>query len=436
MKINRLYTLFIAVCMDAGTQAQGSDTPKYSNDGRHKGLDFSIMTGYHAGVGDFKNMGSIPVEIGLGKQFHPNLYVGLGTGAWIGTEEGSKPMIPITADAKLMFPLQSTQIKPIITVRLGYLLNTAEDVDGGKVDYGGYEVETEGYSMPDFVMMEIMPGVQLPVSKTTDFLLSAGYTHGFGTKGGGGGGYFTVKAGLNFHKNPNKVKLGPKREKVPTRDKGLQFTLEGGTNFNNDPHNVFGYKANLVCTYKLNPHFSVGGGLGCEKFYPFEADGALADGYYTGVEGEDIQVISPEYGGDGYTENCYGYYGGVTALNVFARGVYRITNRRFSPFVSVDAGVGMYSFDEEMMQGFDDIVDEPSKVRPFVSPAIGFSLRTTKNSYLELKGGYTFATGVKAQKGYSAEESTYVSTAGKSLCRPFVSLGFTHTFGKRGKRLR
>lgn len=208
MNIKNTYTLLLALCMAAGAYAQ-------NNDGRHKGLDFNISTGYHAGMGDFKNMGSIPVEVGLGKQFHPNLYVGLGTGAWIGTEEGSKPMIPITADAKLMFPLQSIQIKPIITVRLGYLLNTAGDVDGGKVDYGGYEVETEGYSMPDFVMMEIMPGVQLPLSKTTDFLLSAGYTHGFGTKGGGGGGYFTVKAGLNFHKNPNKVKLGRSARKCP-----------------------------------------------------------------------------------------------------------------------------------------------------------------------------------------------------------------------------
>lgn len=189
MRHNRPYTLLLALCMAAGAYAQNNGgTQKYSNDGRHKGLDFNLSTGYHVGVGDFKDMGSIPVEIGLGKQFHPNLYVGLGTGAWIGTEEGSKPMIPITADAKLMFPLQSTQIKPVITVRLGYLLNTAEDVEGGKVDYGGYEIETEGYSMPDFVMMEIMPGVQLPVSKTTDFLLSAGYTHGFGTKGGGGGG--------------------------------------------------------------------------------------------------------------------------------------------------------------------------------------------------------------------------------------------------------
>lgn len=433
MRHNRPYTLLLALCMAAGAYAQDNGgTQKYGNDGRHKGLDFNISTGYHAGVGDFKDMGSIPVEIGLGKQFHPNLYVGLGTGAWIGTEEGSKPMIPITADAKLMFPLQSTQIKPIITVRLGYLLNTAEDVKGGKVDYGGYEVETEGYSMPDFVMMEIMPGVQLPVSKTTDFLLSAGYTHGFGTKGGGGGGYFTVKAGLNFHKNPNKVKLGPKREKVPTRDKGLQFTLEGGTNFGkyDDP---LGYNANLVCTYKLNPHFSVGGGVGYEKFKPFTAWDN--DGNY-GSEGEDIQVITPGRNSGEYDEDYYAYYGDVTALNVFARGVYRITNRRFSPFVSIDAGVGLYSFDEAMIQGYDDMFDEPSKIRPYVSPAIGLSIRTTKNSYIEIKGGYTFVTGVKAQKSYNAEQDTYVSTAGKSLCRPFVSLGFTHTFGKRGKRLR
>lgn len=433
MRHNRPYTLLLALCMAAGAYAQNNGgTQKYSNDGRHKGLDFNISTGYHAGVGDFKDMGSIPVEIGLGKQFHPNLYVGLGTGAWIGTEKGSKPMIPITADAKLMFPLQSTQIKPVITVRLGYLLNTAEDVDGGTVDYGGYEVETEGYSMPDFVMMEIMPGVQLPVSKTTDFLLSAGYTHGFASKGGGGGGYFTVKAGLNFHKNPNKVKLGPKREKVPTRDRGLQFTLEGGTNFGK-ADDLLGYGANLVCTYKLNPHFSVGGSVGYEKFKPFEA-GGTDGGFYS--EGEDIQVITPGRNSGEYNEDYYAYYGDVTALNVFARGVYRITDRRFSPFVSVDAGVGLYSFDEAMIQGYDDMFDEPSKIRPYVSPAIGLSIRTTKNSYIEIKGGYTFVTGVKAQKSYNAEQDTYVSTAGKSLCRPFVSLGFTHTFGKRGKRLR
>ena len=428
----RIMTLLAAAAIALAGNAQEGDAPKYSNDGHHKGLDFNISTGYHAGTGDFKGEGSIPVEIGLGKQFMPNLYVGLGTGAWIGAK-GSDPMIPITADAKLMFPIKSTPIKPILTFRLGYLLNTAGDVEGGSQEYEGYEYETEGYEMPDFVMMEIMPGIQLPISKTTDFILSAGYTHGFATKGGGGGGFFTVKAGLNFHKDPNKKKLGPKREKVPTRNKGLQFTLEGGGNLDNGAD--FGYGFNFACTYKLNPHFSVGGGFGYEKFSPFSesTSGNIVDGSYAGAEGEDIQVITPTRNGQ-YEEDTYGYYGDVTAFNVFARGVYRVTDRRFSPFVSVDAGVGIYSFDEYMMQGFDDIVGMPSKAKPFVTPAIGISLRTTKNSYLELKGGYTFSTGIKAQKGYS--EQTFVSTSGKSLSRAFISLGFTHTFGKRGKRLR
>lgn len=111
-------------------------------------------------------MRSIPVEIGLGKQFYPNLYVDLGSSVWIGTEEGSKPMVPITADARLMFPLKSTQIKLIFTVRLGYLLNTAGNVEGGTQEY-----ESAGYNAPDFIMMEIMPGVQLHVSKSTDFII-------------------------------------------------------------------------------------------------------------------------------------------------------------------------------------------------------------------------------------------------------------------------
>lgn len=420
MKKKKIYTLLLATCITIGASAQTNDTLKYSNNGVHKGLDFNVSTGYLAGVaGNFKKSGAIPVEIGLGKQFHPNLYVGLGTGAWIGTEEGSKPIIPITADAKLMFPIKTTSIKPILTVRLGYLLNTAGKIETEEYEYGGTTYGGYSYEMPDYIMMQIMPGVQLPISKTTDFMLSAGYTHGFATTGEGGGGYFTVKLGLNFHKDPNKKKLGPKREKVPTRDKGLQFTIEGGGNYGKDD---FGGYGNFVCTYKLNPHFSVGGGIGYELLKPFSSGS------------EDIQVITINNWDGRYSEKTYRYHGDVTAMNLFARGTYRLTDKSISPFVSVDAGVGLYSYNENILQGYDNIVDMPSKTIPFVSPAIGLSMRTTNNSYIELKAGYSLNTGIKAQKGYT--ETTYVSTSGKSLSHPFVSIGFTHTFGKRGKRLR
>lgn len=422
MNNKKIYTLLLAACMTAVAGAQTSDTLKYSNDGRHKGLDFNISTGYLAGTGDFKKTGAIPVEIGLGKQFSPNLYAGLGTGAWLGTDDGSKPMIPITADAKLMFPLKSTSVKPIFTVRLGYLLNTAEDIKIDGYEYGGETIGGGTVKMPDYIMMQIMPGVQLPVSKTTDFTLSAGYTHGFATQGSGGGGYFTVKAGLNFHKNPNRIKLGPKREKVSTRDKGLQFTLEGGANVSKG--DVCG-GGNLVCTYKLNPHFSVGGGIGYELFSPFCPESQTSDD-------KDIQIVKLD--NNNSLERYEGYYGEITSINLFARGIYRLTDRRFSPFVSIDAGVGMYSYDDDLLHGYDDIVDMPSRYVPFVTPAIGLSLRTTNNSYLELKAGYTLDTAIKAQKGH--DDNTYVSTAAKSLSRMTVSIGFTHTFGKRGKRLR
>lgn len=427
MNNKKIYILLLAVFMVAVAAGQTDSTiQKYSNNGRHKGFDFNIVTGYHVGVGDFKNAGSIPVEIGLGKQFHPNLYVGLGAGAWFSTEKDSKPMIPITADAKLMFPLKSTSVKPIFTIRLGYLLNTASG-GGGMESYGEYEYEIPEYDPADFIMMEIMPGVQFPVNKTIDFMLSTGYTHGFATKGGGGGGYFTVKLGLNFHKDPNKVKYGPRREKVQTRNKGLQFTLEGSTNISQGEN--FGFGSNLACTYKLNPHFSVGGGVGYEELKPFKHYALFGSG------GEDINVICFDQNGN-YTMNTYSYEGSVKAFKFFARGTYRITDRRLSPFVSVDAGMRLYSFNKNVMQGYDGIVKGPSKVAPFVNPAIGLSLRTTNNSYIELKVGYELAPTMKAQKGYDEASETYISTSKRSLSQPFLSLGFTHTFGKRGKRLR
>ncbi|MGI6220181.1 MAG: hypothetical protein ACOYJE_10110 [Bacteroidaceae bacterium] len=221
---NILLLAVLGVALAANAQTPGADSAVYSNDGRHSGLDFNINTGYHVGVGDFKNGGSVPIEVGVGKQFNRNLYAGLGSGVWIGTK-GSKPMVPIMADLKAMFPSRNAtagSVKPFISLRLGYLLNTE----------GSTEIETEGYDVPegmaisydpaDFILMEIMPGVQFPLTAKSDLLLSAGYTHGSATKGGGGGGYFTVKAGLNFHRDfsgTRKPKV--RRPKEPTRDRGF-----------------------------------------------------------------------------------------------------------------------------------------------------------------------------------------------------------------------
>lgn len=388
---------------------------KYSIDGKHRGLDFSINAGYNAGVGDMKGSSFLPLEIGVGKQFHPNLYIGVRSGAWVAVSDKATAQIPIMSDFKVMFPSSSEgKLKPIINARFGYLLNT----EGGKeieVEDGEGGTITAKSESVDMIVMELMPGVQIPISKTADFILSAGYTHGFATKGGGGGGFFSVKTAINFHKRDTKR---PPREKVETRDKGLQYTIEGEAN----NRTQFGGGGNLVFTYKLNPHISIGAGGGYHAFSPYNQKS----------DGDDyIQYI--ERG----VEHKLCYQSDIQMYNFFARGNYRLTDRRFSPMATMDIGVRKYNIDEDFYGFQEDLYDVlgfPS-TSLYVAPAIGVSIRTTKNSYFEFKLGYNISSNVKAKKVADFENDVYASTPSKNMSYGFFSIGFTHTLGKRGARL-
>ena len=388
---------------------------KYGIDGKHRGLDFSINAGYNAGVGDMKGSSFLPLEIGVGKQFHPNLYIGVRSGAWVAVSDKATAQIPIMSDFKVMFPSSSVgKLKPIINARFGYLLNT----EGGKEieveDGEGGTISAKSESV-DMIVMELMPGVQIPISKTADFILSAGYTHGFATKGGGGGGFFSVKTAINFHKRDTKR---PPREKVETRDKGLQYTIEGVAN----NRTQFGGGGNLVFTYKLNPHISIGAGGGYHAFSPYNQKS----------EGDDyIQYI--ERG----VEYKLCYQSDIQMYNFFARGNYRLTDRRFSPMATMDIGVRKYNIDEDFygyQENLYEVLGFPS-TSLYVAPAIGVSIRTTKNSYFEFKLGYNISSNVKAKKVADFENDVYVSTPSKNMSYGFFSIGFTHTLGKRGARL-
>lgn len=388
---------------------------KYGINGKHRGLDFSINAGYNAGVGDMKGTSFLPLEIGVGKQFHPNLYIGVRSGAWVAVSDKATAQIPIMSDFKVMFPSSSVgKLKPIINARFGYLLNT----EGGKEieveDGEGGTISAKSESV-DMIVMELMPDVQIPISKTADFILSAGYTHGFATKGGGGGGFFSVKTAINFHKRDTKR---PPREKVETRDKGLQYTIEGVAN----NRTQFGGGGNLVFTYKLNPHISIGAGGGYHAFSPYNQKS----------EGDDyIQYI--ERG----VEYKLCYQSDIQMYNFFARGNYRLTDRRFSPMATMDIGVRKYNIDEDFygyQENLYEVLGFPS-TSLYVAPAIGVSIRTTKNSYFEFKLGYNISSNVKAKKVADFENDVYVSTPSKNMSYGFFSIGFTHTLGKRGARL-
>lgn len=410
----RHFHILIALLVEFINPAAAQEN-KYSIDGKHRGLDFSINAGYNAGVGDMKGSSFLPLEIGVGKQFHPNLYIGVRSGAWVAVSDKATAQIPIMSDFKVMFPSSSEgKLKPIINARFGYLLNT----EGGKEieveDGEGGTISAKSESV-DMIVMELMPGVQIPISKTADFILSAGYTHGFATKGGGGGGFFSVKTAINFHKRDTKR---PPREKVETRDKGLQYTIEGVAN----NRTQFGGGGNLVFTYKLNPHISIGAGGGYHAFSPYNQKS----------DGDDyIQYI--ERG----VEDKLCYQSDIQMYNFFARGNYRLTDRRFSPMATMDIGVRKYNIDEDFYgynENLYEVLGFPS-TSLYVAPAIGVSIRTTKNSYFEFKLGYNIGSNVKAKKVADFENDVYASTPSKNMSYGFFSIGFTHTLGKRGARL-
>ena len=344
------------------------------------------------------------------------------SGAWVAISDKASAQIPIMSDFKVMFPgATEGKLKPIINARLGYLLNIEGDKEIKANDGMGGTISTTIKSC-DMIVMEIMPGIQIPLSKTTDFILSAGYTHGFATKSGGGsGGYFSVKTAFNFHKRDTK-KAKALREKVDTRDKGLQLTIEGELN----NRERTGGGGNLVLTYKINPHISVGLGGGYHAFSPFNKDG------------EDIQYANKySYYDSSLSETQYAYKGSPEMYTFFARGNYRLLDKRLSPIGTIDLGMRKYKWNDEYEPyGYElkEYLKAPGSSF-FVAPAIGASLRTTKNSYLELKVGYNIASNLKAQKYGDFEKDVYYSTKSKSMSYGFISIGFTHTFGKRGQRI-
>ncbi len=98
-----------------------------------------------------------------------------------------------------------------------------------------------------------------------------------------------------------------------------------------------------------------------------------------------------------------------TYYRLFARGVYRLSKKRFSPIAACDIGLRFININFE-----DDYLDSESSsysgsgTHFFIAPAVGGSLRMASNSYLSLKVGYQIE---------------------KDLSGLLVNLGFTHTFG-------
>ncbi len=387
------------------TKEQTVDTETQSTG--HRGLDFNVDLGYD--IATKGGSGSFAAELGLGKRFSKNFYAGIGAGINLPTGDGD-PAIPIYADFKGYFPLRGTKIAPWAGVKLGYVVNTADSYTVGS---GKYSTTVE---VPNCVMVSVMPGVQIPLSSKVDFNLGVGYTHFIPTGGGEGSGAIAIRAGFGFHKGLNKPQ--PK----PIRNSGFQLTLEGsGVNpWNMDHDEESGYSsAGLTMTlgYKWSPNLSFALGYGVSYFD-------------AGCEGTETS----NWYGEAYTEKISGNSYG-TMHKAFLRGQYRLNNKKFSPFASLDLGWrfrdsdcdDFYDWANDQIYGWgnEDEWEYSSTTNFFIAPAVGFSLRTTNNSYFEMKVGYEISKIGSKKIGNDKHFFDYdaINMSGLS-----IGIGWTHTF--------
>lgn len=422
-----------------------------SNEG-HRGLDFNIDLGYNLPTKSGSD-GCPTAELSLGKRFSRSFYWGLGAGAYIPTS-GGDVQIPITTEAKMYFPLGSSKLTPFVSLKGGYIINTADDIHQ-TVGSGKAKVSVD-VEQSNYALLQLMPGISFPLSGSVDFNLAAGYAHTI--KVGGdidGGGAFVVRAGFGFHKNVNSARRPP----IPTRDRGFQLTLEADAvePWNLSSDNRYGNLGpNIVLGYKLNPNLSVGVGFGASMNNVSRelGDEVISEEYFdkqTTTEGSELvsrgkKEISRREGREVGSEEGYMY-------KFFVRGQYRLNDKRFSPIVGIDLGYRTISFDDDLDwyeylryetkqtdESWDDKY-EFSKSSLFVNPSVGFSLRTTNNSYFEMKVGYALygkIVGKSAENdyhtsGYGGDYHRYTNCEQKDskLSGLYMSIGWTHTFGSR-----
>lgn len=415
-----------------------------SNEG-HRGLDFNIDLGYNLPTKSGSD-GCPTAELSLGKRFSQSFYWGLGAGAYIPTG-GGDIQIPITTEAKMFFSLGNSKVTPFVSLKGGYIINTADDIHES-VGKGKSRVSVT-VEKSNYALLQLMPGVSFPLSGSVDFNLSAGYAHM--VKVGGdvdGGGAFVIRAGFGFHKNVNGVRRPP----VPTRNRGFQLTLEADAAAY--PWNGYNLGPNLVLGYKLNPNLSVGVGYGAsfvhvgremgdvvtsEEYFDYQTTSAGRELVSQGRKERDREEGYEMGGEDGQMQKF------------FVRGQYRLSDRRFSPIVGLDLGFRTLSFDEDLYdelryrtkqtgESWDEEY-EYSKSSLFVNPSVGFSLRTTNNSYFEMKVGYALYGKIEGKSveddyhtsGYAGGYHRYTLYEQKEskLSGPFITIGWTHTFGSR-----
>ncbi len=360
-------------------------TSRYVNKGGHRGFDFGVDLGFLANTGKGGG-GSFAPEVNAGKRFSKNIYAGVAIGAELPFNGGNTFGL-FAADFHFYAPLQNPRFAPGGMLRAGYELG------------GDYE----------YVVVQVMPTFQFAISKTVDANVGVGYTEYIGVgdemTSGNNFGAVVMKVGFGFHMPSDKQIRSPRWPKKPVIENGIQLTLEGDVIALGNVSSVGGFA--LAATYKYDPHISFGLGFG------FDA-GSLGNNKCI-VEEKSSETKKRELSGS------------IKCERLFLRGAYRVLDKRHSPLVACDLGVFFLSDCSAGGWSFDTVNESFRKNGVYVTPSVGYSLRTTTNSLFVVKVGYTVSSSITDKN--VVEDKYSKTTYGKlPLTGLYASVGYTHTF--------
>ncbi len=361
--------------------------------GGHRGLDFGVDLDFIVQKG---GAGSFGPDVTIGKRFNKSFYAGIVGGPQV-PFQGGKTYGMVAADFKYFHPLANNEkLAPGGMFRIGY--------HGDFSDYS-------------FVTLQIVPTFQYVASKKVDINLGIGFAdYVFTGTGGGNSAAFLIKAGFDVHKPADHQKTILRHNN--TVDSGVELTLGidalppgwGGT--------IDGAAmGGIVLAYKWNQNLSFGVGFTIGECDLNKKDGLTTIKTYTDGRTEE-KKSKLEADDNNLTEN------------LFLLGSYRILKGNHSPIVSCD--LGLIFSGVEVWKLWDDEDDKtPTTTAVYFSPAVGYSFRTTSNSYLFAKVGYKVSSPILKSYEETTTGRNYDTTykydkVGASGL--YFTVGYTHTF--------
>lgn len=346
---------------------------------------------------------SFCADAGFGRRFNNNFYWGMNVG---GAFASDYKAFSFGTTARAYFPLNSP---------MDYYVDV----------YAGTETDFDNWRF----CARLMPGIQIPLSPSVDFRFSTGYMGRFGEISLS---YLALGASFAFHgftqgfasseggSNRLETAKAPKPEEPPL-ESGLQFGIEAT--------GIRQILPTLTLGYKVNSHLTLSLGASLGIWESFDILDNIERTFTSSFTNKSANLnFSTEIYQRLQDEN----------FRFFLRGVYRLTDNKFSPMVGLDLGVkevNYLAYDNVSNMYGVSIFKESSTLALSVSPALGVSWRMASNSYLELKAGwnadlYFFNDRFDCTRylsGYG--DVLWEGTTGDNwfTTRFFVSLGYSQT---------